>query len=165
MPRGRRPLPYALLDNKTRRLTKAELRARESAQMKGLPPLSDPPDGMSPLALKEWKRIVAIHDQLPIKVLCALDEFMLLAYCESVAVYKIAQREYAKLLKEGDNTRSGLQIINSYRRIMRSEMASYTKLAKQLYLPEIIKKQKQIAAERKRYADDPMYAFLTKYYP
>lgn len=161
MPRGPKPIPFEIIDNKKNRSTKRELQAREAAEPTGCTDALDPPEELSPNALKEWKRIVPLYRQLDAKILNDLDVMVMAAYCESVAIYKGAQREYQKMPLVG---LSGGKIQESpYLRIMRLEGQNIAKYAEQLCLSPVGRARMGYLAAKKEVENDPTEAFLRKY--
>lgn len=163
MPTGRKPRPLALVDNATNRYTKEKMQAREDSEPRGCADLLEPPEELSPGALREWNRIVPLYRQLDAKILNDLDLMALAAYCESVSVYKSAQREYQKgklVIKDSAN---GRIIENPYLRIMRLEGQNIAKYAEQLCLSPVGRARMGVMAAKKEVDDDPTTAFFDKY--
>ena len=94
MPTGRKPTPLKLVDNAKARHTKETLDGRQNGEPEGCTDKLTPPKTISNEAKKEWKRIVKLYRQLDAKIINDLDISTLMAYCESVAIYRRAQEEY-----------------------------------------------------------------------
>lgn len=97
---GRKPIPIELLDNKKNRLTKEEIEKRKNNTPGGCDDKLTPPKDLSPMAKKEWRRIVRLHSQLSVKVINDLDSQALKMYCIAKVNYDIAAMCY---LKEGQH--------------------------------------------------------------
>ena len=161
MPTGRKPRPFSVVDNKKNRYTKQEMQAREAAEPKGCSDMLEPPDELEGAALTEWNRVVKIYRELDSKILNDLDIATLSAYCESVAIYKQAQREYKKgslVIKDEGRIKE-----NPYLRIMRLEGANIAKYAEQLCLSPVGRARMGVMAAKKEVDDDPTTAFFNKY--
>lgn len=106
MPAGRKPKP---LSETSKHWTKAEIEAKEK-QEKKLESFEElkktPPKSMSELGKKEYKRVYALLESLP---LSELDKQVFIQYCELVATseqlkYEIGliQKEVVESLENGD---------------------------------------------------------------
>ena len=161
MPTGRKPRPLALVDNATNRYTKEKMQAREDSEPRGCTDLIEPPEELEGTALTEWNRVVKLYRELDSKILNDLDISTLSAYCESVAIYKKAQREYKKgalIIKDDGRIKE-----NPYLRIMRLEGANIAKYAEQLCLSPVGRARMGVMAAKKEVEDDPTEAFFKKY--
>lgn len=161
MPGGKTPRPLAVLDNKTNRITKKELQAREEGEPSGCSDLLEPPEELEGAALTEWNRVVKLYRELNSKILNDLDISVLAAYCESVAVYKKAQREYKKgalVIKDEGRIKE-----NPFLKIMRLEGQNIARYAEQLCLSPVGRARMGVIAAKREVEDDPTEAFFKKY--
>lgn len=159
MPGGRKPRPFAVVDNKTNRYTKKEMEAREAAEPKGCADTLEPPEEIDGAALTEWKRVVKLYRELDSKILNDLDISTLAVYCESVAIYKKAQTEYKKgslVIKDEGRIKE-----NPYLKIMRLEGANIAKYAEQLCLSPVGRARMGVIAAKKEVEKDPLDNLLT----
>lgn len=163
MPTGRKPKLSLVMGERPHRSNK-EIRARAANQPTGCDARFDPPQELSPVALKEWTRVVELYTQLDSEVLNDLDLSILAAYCECVAIFKGAQREYQKIALYGRDKETNQRIENPYLKIMHKAGEAMAKYAEQLCLTPVgrarmgIAKAKEekasgLAAYRKKWAD------------
>ena len=154
MPTGRKPRPFSVVDNKTNRYTKKEMEAREAAEPTGCSDNLEPPEELEGAALAEWGRVVGLYRELDSKILNDLDIATLSAYCESVAIYKKAQKEYKKgslVIKDEGRIKE-----NPYLKIMRLEGANIAKYAEQLCLSPVGRARMGVIAAKKEVEKDPL---------
>jgi P27 family predicted phage terminase small subunit len=162
MPTGRKPTPLKLVDNAKARHTKETLDGRQNGEPEGCTDKLTPPKTISSEAKKEWKRIVKLYRQLDAKIINDLDISTLMAYCESVAIYRRAQEEYQNRPLVYMNA-DGRPAENPYITIMRREGQNIAKYAEQLCLSPVGRARMGVAAAKKEAESDPMAAYLNKY--
>ena len=162
MPTGRKPTPLKLVDNAKARHTKETLDGRQNGEPEGCTDKLTPPKTISSEAKKEWKRIVKLYRQLDAKIINDLDISTLMAYCESVAIYRRAQEEYQNCPLVYMNA-DGRPAENPYITIMRREGQNIAKYAEQLCLSPVGRARMGVAAAKKEAESDPMAAYLNKY--
>lgn len=158
---GRKPIPVAVLDNKTNRLTKAELDARADNEPKGASAELKPPRTLSRDARKEWNRIVKLYRQLDAEIINDMDMGILACYCESVAVFQNAQKHYLEepltyIDKKGERRE------NPWVKIMDREGLNIAKYGEQLCLTPVGRARMGIAKAKKEIEADPMAALLQR---
>ena len=155
------PMPVSLLDNKINRMSKAEVAAREANEVKGCESKLTPPKGLSPVAKAEWRRVVRLYRQLESDIINDLDLSLLAGYCESVAVYKEAQKAYQKepLVTE---TPTGRLVESPYLRIMDTALKQIARAAEQLCLSPVGRARMGVLAAKKQVQEDPMEQWLQK---
>lgn len=147
MPTGRKP-KLSLVVGERLHSSHEEQDARAENQPTGCDAKFDPPEELSKGALKEWVRVVALYSQLDSEVLNDLDQGVFVAYCETVAVFKEAQREYQKLPLFGRDKESQQRIENPYVRIMDRAGQSIAKYAEQLCLSPVGRARMGIAKSK-----------------
>ena len=162
MPTGRKPTPLKLVDNAKARHTKETLDGRQNGEPEGCTDKLTPPKTISSEAKKEWKRIVKLYRQLDAKIINDLDISTLMAYCESVAIYRRSQEEYQNRPLVYMNA-DGRPAENPYITIMRREGQNIAKYAEQLCLSPVGRARMGVAAAKKETESDPMAAYLNKY--
>ncbi len=158
---GRKPMPVKLLDNKKRHLTKEEADLREKNEVSGVSAELMPPSGLRGAALREWKRLIPLYKQANIEILNDLDVNTIAAYCESVAIYKAAQKAYKKQPLVG--MVDGRMVVNPYLKILDIQGANIAKFAEQLCLSPVGRARMGILGAKKEKEEDPTGAFLLKY--
>ena len=131
MPTGRKPTPLKLVDNAKARHTKETLDGRQNGEPEGCTDKLTPPKTISSEAKKEWKRIVKLYRQLDAKIINDLDISTLMAYCESVAIYRRAQEEYQNRPLVYMNA-DGRPAENPYITIMRREGKNIAEQAEEM---------------------------------
>ena len=159
---GRKPIPVSLINNNIQKLTQEELDARAAYEVFGCDTDLTPPDELSSEGVIEWNRIIGLYAQLDRNILNNLDRTVLSAYCESVAIYQKAQREYQKgslVLKDA----KGRIIENPYLAIMRKEAANIAKLAEQLCLSPVGRARMGVLGAKKELASDSTIEFFKRY--
>ncbi len=161
MGKGRKPTPLQLVDNKKDRKTKRELEKREKYEVGGCSALLEPPKELEGEALEEWNRIIPLYRELNMDILNDLDLNVLSAYCESVAIYKKAQKSYKKQPLIG--IADGKVIENPYLKILSREGANIAKYAEQLCLSPVGRARMGVLGAKKELEDDPAAGFLTRY--
>lgn len=158
MATGRKPLPSALADKKPHR-SNDELERRAENEPGMCEETFVPPDDLTKGALKEWNRVVRLYRQLDRRVLNDLDQSLLASYCESVAIYKDAQKKYKKLpLVDEDSGKE-----NPYLKVMWREGANIAKYAEQLCLSPVGRARMGVLAAKKEIEKDPTAEFFDKY--
>ena len=110
MPKGRKPLPSSVRDNKKCRKTKAELEGEQAVEKlcEDIPNDLVPPADLTGEGLKEWKKIVNLYSNTSIKVLTNLDSAILRVHCDAVDRYMIANKEWQncnKLIAHTDKSK------------------------------------------------------------
>lgn len=156
---SKKAMPIHLVSDGSRK-TKAEISARANAEPGGCSSLLVPPSNLSNAARVEWDRLIELYKQLDTNVINDLDINLLVAYCESAAIYKAAQEKYTT----GDlvvYNGSGTPIESPYLTIMRKEAASIVKYSEQLCLSPVGRARMGLAAVKKREENDPMAEFFS----
>lgn len=158
MATGRKPIPSALVEDKPHR-SNDELERRAANEPGMCEETFTPPEDLSKGALKEWERVVRLYKQLDRRVLNDLDESLLAAYCESVAIYKAAQKKYKTMplvdLERGKES--------PYLKVMWREGANIARYAEQLCLSPVGRARMGVLAAKKEIEDDSTAAFFAKY--
>ena len=127
MPKGRKPIPSSIRDNKKTRKTKAELEGEQAVEKlcDDIPNDLTAPEDLTGEALKEWNKIVNLYSNTSIKVLTNLDAAILRVHCDAVDRYLIAKNEWQKCNKLIAHTDKGKQ---RYLDTLKTEMDSQGKI-------------------------------------
>lgn len=136
MPTGRKPKLSLVVGERPHR-SKKEIQARAANQPTGCDAVFEPPEELSPVALKEWNRYIALLTQLECEVLNDLDLSMLAALCEVTAIFKGAQREYQKIPLYGRDKETNQRIENPYLKIMHKAGEAMARYSEQLGLTPV----------------------------
>jgi P27 family predicted phage terminase small subunit len=161
MPTGRKP-KLAVIEDKKPHRANDHIQARIENEPKGCDARFEPPEELSKGALKEWVRVVALYSQLDSEVLNDLDVSVLSAYCESVAIYKKAQKEYQKLPLFGQDPKTKQSMENPFLKIMNREGQNMARYAEQLCLSPVGRARMGLAKEKKEAEQDPMDEVLQR---
>ena len=100
---GRKPTPATLLKKETARVSNQQIEMRKIIEVSltsASIDIQNPPSSMSSAGKKEWRRIIALYQQLPNQILCDLDYQVLRTYCEAVANYDRASKIIKKVESE-----------------------------------------------------------------
>lgn len=162
MAAGRKPKLSVINDKRPHR-SNAAIEARKENEPRGCDALFKPPTGTSPEARKEWRRVVKLYKQLDTEVLNDLDQAVLTAYCEAVAIYKLAQKEYQKLKGlYGKIPGTDTMTENPYLKIMHREGQNIARYAEQLCLSPVGRARMGLAKEKREISGDPMDEVLNR---
>lgn len=161
MPTGRKP-KLSVIEDKRPHRSKDFIQGRLDNEPRGCDARFEPPEELSKGALKEWRRVVALYSQLDSEVLNDLDVSVLAAYCESVAIYKQAQKEYQKIPLFGQDPKTKQPMENPYIKIMNREGQNMARYAEQLCLSPVGRARMGLAKEKKELAQDPMDEVLQR---
>lgn len=162
MPGGRKPQLTVLKDNGKDRHTKAEMDARRENEVTGAEAKLKPPKELSPEAKKEWRRIVKLYRQLDAEVINDLDVNLLAGYCENVAIFKAAEREYQAAPLTVWDEESAKWLDNPNIKIMDGAMKNIMKAAELLCLSPVGRARMGVLAAKKQREEDPMERWLAR---
>jgi len=135
---GRKPIPPELIDAAKHKKGKEAMKMRKQNTPTGCDGKLIAPRDLSPLAKKEWKRIIKLYNQLDVKILNDLDMQALKMYCSAKANYDSALKQY---IEEGQHptseemTRYGNKVVpNPLLKVMEQQTKIITSLSEQLCL-------------------------------
>lgn len=162
MSTGRKPIPPALVDNKTFKKNSQELAAREESWEKlKTTSILRAPKHLTPEAKKEWKRVMKLYNLMEVDILSDLDQQALIMYCEATAIYKKAQEQWAKLNQVATPNPDGQKLIDSIFRIMEKQSRIISSLSEQLCLTPVGRARMGMNATKME-EDDPLMRLLQK---
>lgn len=138
MATGRKPVPPALIDNKTYKKNSQEIQEREESWEKlKTTKILRVPSHLSPEAKKEWRRVMKLYNQMEADILSDLDQQALIMYCEATAVYKKAQEQWVKLQQVATPNPDGQKLIDSILKTMERQSKIVSSLSEQLCLTPV----------------------------
>lgn len=95
---GRKPIPASLINPRKHKVNLKELEKRKMIEESmGVESKLRVPKHLSPLAKKEWRRVVKLYRQMESDILNDLDTTALAMYCESWATYQKALVDVSNL--------------------------------------------------------------------
>lgn len=95
------------------------------------------PKTLSPLARKEWKRVMRLYKTMEASILCDLDITSLSMYCEAYATWQTAQNIWIELsAKEKLTQREEAKLMRNIK-LMNTQTQIVTRLAEQLCLTPV----------------------------
>jgi P27 family predicted phage terminase small subunit len=162
---GNKPVPAELIDNKKAKLSKETLAARKSVEKKLNPSsvLRCPTKSkLSPDARKIWKRVMKLYDKMDADILSDLDEVSLRMYCESVAIYDTAHREWLNIqhiIVASPSTQNRIDILLNR---MNKQTTVINKLAEQLCLTPVGRARMGVAFIPVENATNPINDLFSK---
>lgn len=151
---GRRPYPVA--PEKSSNEDKRK-RTEAVAVLADVSKLSAP-SYLSPLAKKEWRRIMKLYKQMDVKILCDLDVAALVMYCEAWSIYKVAQEQWTKLQVVATTNKASQQVINTCIDTMNKQATVVSRLSEQLYLTPAGRARMGVTPRKKK--KDELLEFL-----
>lgn len=138
MATGRKPVPPALIDNKSHKKNHQEIQERkESWEKLKTSTILKVPRHLTPEAKKEWRRVMKLYNLMEADILSDLDQQALIMYCEATAIYKKAQEQWAKLQQVATPNPDGQKLIDSILRTMERQSKIISSLSEQLCLTPV----------------------------
>lgn len=136
--KGRKANPVSALSEKTRHKDKEMMETRKKVEnrLKTDNNLSCPKE-LSPVAQKEWRRVMRLYRKMDAKILNDLDVSALSMYCEAVAMWKKAQAQWKACGKVFSEDKYEQSVINKVRTIMNEQVKVVISLAEQLCLSPV----------------------------
>lgn len=108
------------------------------------------PKDMSPVAKKEWKRIMGLYRQMEADILNDLDITALTMYCESFAQYKSAQKDWVQVQKVVTTNVNSQRTLDKIRSVMNDQVKVVCQLSEQLCLTPVGRARMGIAMAKKK---------------
>lgn len=157
MPTGRKP-KLTLVQDKVPHRSNEFINTRKHNEPSGCDAEFNPPKELSKGALKEWRRVIKLYLQLDSGILNDLDMALLAAYCESVSMYKEAQKGYQGAPFNGMllSAKAGIITENPYMKIMTREGQNIAKYAEQLCLSPVGRARMGLAKTQNGEKSDPL---------
>lgn len=115
-------------EKKIRQTTEDRLKVKNKIQM---------PSYLSPLAKKEWQRLMRLYKKMDADIISSLDLNALVIYCEAVAVYQKAQEVWVKNQGVASLDPETQKILNQVFRTMREQSRIISSYASDLCLTPI----------------------------
>ena len=158
--KGRKPLPAAMIDTKQSKQKKDDIQKRKQVeeQVNPSPKSKLPtPSYLSPLAKKEWRRIMKLYEDMDIKILSDLDKTPLVMYCEAVAIYQKCQEKWKQFDSVMVGSNEAQRRIDNCFNLMNKQIKIINDLAEQLCLTPIARaKMGMIALNGKEKKQNPI---------
>lgn len=116
-------------------------------------------------AKKEWRRIMRLYRQMESDILSDLDVTALVMYCEAVAMWQTAQKDWAKLQATVSTNPTAQAVIDKTIRTMNKQTEVISRLSEQLCLTPVgrIRMGMGLAAKKEKGADLKAILNLTDY--
>ena len=135
---GRLPTPAELQDKKKMKKNEKDLDCRKAVEksFQVVDKLSCP-SYLSPLAKKEWKRVMKLYKQMDARILNDLDVTALAMYAEAVAMYQTAQKQWVQVQTLVSSNKASQKLLDKIRTIMNDQVKVVTTLSEQLCLTPV----------------------------
>lgn len=135
---GRLPTPAELQDKKKMKKNEKDLDCRKAVEksFQVVDKLSCP-SYLSPLAKKEWKRVMKLYKQMDARILNDLDVTALAMYAEAVAMYQTAQKQWVQVQTLVSSNKASQKTLDKIRTIMNDQVKVVTTLSEQLCLTPV----------------------------
>ena len=135
---GRLPTPAELQDKKKMKKNEKDLDCRKAVEksFQVVDKLSCP-SYLSPLAKKEWKRVMKLYKQMDARILNDLDVTALAMYAEAVAMYQTAQKQWVQVQTLVSSNQASQKLLDKIRTIMNDQVKVVTTLSEQLCLTPV----------------------------
>lgn len=135
---GRLPTPAELQDKKKMKKNEKDLDCRKAVEksFQVVDKLSCP-SYLSPLAKKEWKRVMKLYKQMDARILNDLDVTALAMYAEAVAMYQTAQKQWVQTQALVSSNKASQKLLDKIRTIMNDQVKVVTTLSEQLCLTPV----------------------------
>lgn len=135
---GRLPTPAELQDKKKMKKNEKNLDCRKAVEksFQVVDKLSCP-SYLSPLAKKEWKRVMKLYKQMDARILNDLDVTALAMYAEAVAMYQTAQKQWVQVQTLVSSNKASQKLLDKIRTIMNDQVKVVTTLSEQLCLTPV----------------------------
>ena len=135
---GRLPTPAELQDKKKMKKNEKDLDCRKAVEKSFhvVDKLSCP-SYLSPLAKKEWKRVMKLYKQMDARILNDLDVTALAMYAEAVAMYQTAQKQWVQVQTLVSSNKASQKLLDKIRTIMNDQVKVVTTLSEQLCLTPV----------------------------
>lgn len=135
-PVGRPPNANAETRSHKAKKPEREERARAMEALKVRTAL-ERPSWLTPLAKKEWDRVMKLYGEMEADILSALDVAALVAYCEAWAIYRTAQKDWKAMKATVSEDRDTQRMINQTIKTMNEQTQVISRLSEQLCLTPV----------------------------
>lgn len=115
-------------DKEIRQSTEDTLKVKNKIQM---------PSYLSPLAKKEWQRLMRLYKKMEADILSSLDLNALVIYCEAVAIYQKAQEIWVNNQGVATLDKEAQKVLNQVFKTMREQSRIISSYASDLCLTPI----------------------------
>lgn len=158
---GRKPTPAALIDPVDHKKSASEIAERQRAEdMLQTNAALRCPRKLSPLAKKEWRRIMKLYRRMSAQILNDLDRQSLIMYCEAVAAYEVARQLCAREQENADDP-DVLKVIEKCLAVMDKQAVIISRLSEQLCLTPVGRARMGMAAVMLPKEPNALEKFLT----
>ncbi len=147
---SRTAIPYKVRKTTPGIITRKELGRREyvEKQLETKATLRVPSD-LSPVAKKEWRRLIGLYREMEMEILSDLDRNALATYCEAYSIYHMAQQEWVEIKKVTSDSEVEQVRINKIFRTMEKQSIIMARYAEQLCLTPVGRAKMGVANKNK----------------
>lgn len=159
---GRKPVPPALVNNKSFKKNNQEIEEREESWEKlKTTKVLRVPKHLTVEAKKEWRRVMKLYNLMEADILSDLDQQALIMYCEATAIYKKAQEQWAKINQVATPNPDGQKLIDNIFRTMERQSKIISSLSEQLCLTPVGRARMGMNPTKPE-EDDPLMKLLNR---
>ncbi|MDY0386959.1 MAG: phage terminase small subunit P27 family [Methanolobus sp.] len=135
---GRKPQPAMIVDSEKHKKSKQEIERRKEVERKlKTSGFLRCPSKLSPVAKKEWKRVIKLYREMESNILSDLDKTALTIYCEAYAIYSKAHEVWSKYQQIVSTNEEAQKIIDKTFKTMQSQSQVIYRFSEQLCLTPV----------------------------